>query len=159
MTTLRSRINKLFKKKVMTAKAEVIRENKIVNTIGDFNLYSDKDVLLYSCKTVELAWKNNEPQVSCIPNGIYTVSICNPTDRIKYRHLWIQNVPNRAGIKIHIANFSYQLRGCIAVGTSHADMNKDGIIDVVSSTKALNDLLAVMDKNECTEFILEISTK
>jgi hypothetical protein len=70
----------------------------------------------------------------------------------------VQNVPKRSGIKIHVANYTRQLRGCIAPGLSHADIDKDGIMDVVSSTKALADILAVLDKENIDTFQLTIKS-
>ena len=136
-------------------KVTLTRQYNDKNTLGELSMY-DGDVLLYRCKTVELPNKNNEPQISCIPEATYTVSVVPATEKIKYRHLWVQNVPKRSGIKIHVANYTRQLRGCIAPGLSHADIDKDGIMDVTSSTKALADILTVLDKENIDTFQLTI---
>jgi hypothetical protein len=138
-------------------KAVLIRQYNDKNTTGELSLYHG-DILLYRCKTVELPWKDNEPQVSCIPEATYNVSVVAATDKIKYRHLWVENVPKRSGIKIHVANYTRQLRGCIAPGISHADIDKDGIMDVTSSTKAMADIMAVVDKEGKHTFPLTIKT-
>jgi len=65
------------------------------------------------CKTIELPWKQNQPSVSCIPEGEY---------RIRKRrsarfglHLEVVDVPNRSYILFHPANVAWkELRGCIA---------------------------------------------
>lgn len=124
-------------------KAELIRHYGPQVTQGLLTFLDDKGVLIGNAMTIELPDLNNEPGKSCIPSGEYDVCVVNPSDKIKYVHFWIQNVPDRAGIKIHIANYVSQLRGCVAVGKSHADINKDGIIDVTQSTAALQDLLAI----------------
>ncbi len=56
--------------------------------------------------------------------------------------LLFEFVENRTFIEIHIANFYYQLFGCIGVGTSLTDINADGLIDVRSSTRKLNEILS-----------------
>lgn len=57
-------------------------------------------------------------------------------------HFWVQNVPGRSGILIHQANYVRQLRGCIAPGMYHRHLDRDGIIDVAESVRAMNTMLA-----------------
>lgn len=65
------------------------------------------------CHTIELPWKNNQHQVSCIPEGTY---------RLRHRytkkfghHLEVLDVPGRSGILVHAANNAQkELKGCIA---------------------------------------------
>jgi hypothetical protein len=53
--------------------------------------------------------------------------------------MWhVLNVPNRTGIRIHSANFSRELEGCIAIGMSTTDIDKDGTMDIKDSRKAIN---------------------
>lgn len=65
------------------------------------------------CKTIELPWRNNRRNVSCIPEGRYRL-----VRRMHHKHgdqLAVANVPNREGILIHPANFALtELQGCIA---------------------------------------------
>jgi|SRR5579863_333349 len=67
-------------------------------------------LMMYS---IELPWKENHAQVSCIPEGRYGL-----TKRFnnKFRwHLHVMNVLQRTGILIHPANDALQeLKGCIA---------------------------------------------
>ena len=88
-------------------------------------------------ETLELPWKNNTTQISCIPDGEYEVEkTYSPSFR---KNLWlIKNVPHRSGIRIHSANYVSELLGCIAPGLSRYDLNKDGIIDMKDSKKAMN---------------------
>lgn len=101
----------------------------------------------FSCKTLELPDKGNAPQVSCIPEGTYKCQKVGPSPSIPYDHFWIKDVPNRSGIKIHRANYFTQLRGCIAVGKAHTDLNKDGEQDVTESKNTLDKLLAMLPDN------------
>ena len=80
--------------------------------IGDFNFY-----------TLELPWRDNEPNISCIPCGVYTC-IWNKSERFNRNMYLVCGVDNRSGIRIHPANlagdkdmgFLSQLNGCIAIG-------------------------------------------
>lgn len=64
--------------------------------------------------TLELPWKDNAPKVSCIPAGLYGVGL-TWSNRFKKPMLEILKVPERAGIRIHNANFAHELLGCVAV--------------------------------------------
>jgi len=73
-------------------------------------LLHDKRVL---CKTIELPWRNNQPSISCIPEGSYNLR--QRFSKRFGRHLEILNVPNRSLILFHPANNALrELRGCIA---------------------------------------------
>jgi hypothetical protein len=116
-----------------------------VQTLGHLHLGNGK---VY--QTLELSWKNNERQRSCIPKGIYKVK---KRTSAKYGdHFHILNVLNRDMILIHHANFHNQLLGCIAPGKGLSDLNKDGRLDVTSSRQAMKELLAALPNN----FELEI---
>lgn len=83
--------------------------------------------------------KNNEVRKSCIPSGTYRVTRHNSP---KFgRTFWVKDVPGRSAILIHPGNYYYHTLGCILVGTDQRDLNKDGLIDNVSSKKAMRALL------------------
>lgn len=94
----------------------------------------------FIAKTLELAWKENQNNISCIPTGEY---ICkySRSNRISaqtgkdYFTYEILNVVNRGGVRIHSANYFHQLRGCIALGDKDKsiDLDKDGKSDIVHS--------------------------
>jgi hypothetical protein len=86
---------------------------------------------VFRCKTLELPWKDNAPQISCIPTGTYKVmKRFSP----KYgNHFHVLGVPGRSYILIHQGNFYSEIRGCVLVGAAHADINGDGIRDVTNS--------------------------
>jgi len=63
-------------------------------------------------RTLERPWLNNEPFVSCIPEGVYIVR------RNKAgRHQWYEllDVPGREFIEIHTATRVDHLEGCIGL--------------------------------------------
>lgn len=66
------------------------------------------------CYTLELPWKDNQRNISCIPKGTYGVVRHNGT---KYKNVWrLLDVPNRSGILIHAGNTKADIQGCILVG-------------------------------------------
>lgn len=121
---------------------EILRKYDPKVTLGIFRIINDDFVKDFA--SIELPDKNNTNEISCIPEGEYECEILKNSNRIRYPHISILNVRNRFGIKIHIANFVSQLRGCIACGFKHADLNKDGIIDVTNSRNALNEILSIL---------------
>ena len=66
--------------------------------------------------TLELPWKNNKKDVSCIDSGYYTnVKQFSSTGKLGKR-LEIPNVPGRTGILFHVGNYPKDTEGCILVG-------------------------------------------
>lgn len=120
------------------------RTYQLENTLGQIDVISDENesgerTVVETFFSLELPWQNNARGISCIPLGTYKVK----------RHVspkfgkcfWLQDVPDRSEILIHPANYTRQLRGCIAPGLTHADLDKDGQLDVISSRKAMQELL------------------
>ena len=119
-------------------------------TLGIFTVYDIRNFPFYELRTLELPWKDNSKQQSCIPVGEYDV-----IKRVSAKfgnHFHILNVPNRDYILIHSANYVRQLLGCIAVGYSHTDIDGDGLRDVTESLSALRNLNDILPKS----FKLEI---
>lgn len=93
-------------------------------------------------KTLELPYKNNAKRISCIPAGEYKVVRRKST---KYGlHFHILNVPSRAYILIHHANYYKDLLGCIGVGEKIIDINKDGQPDITYSKRTMRKLLELL---------------
>ena len=120
-------------------KAVIIREpSSLKQTLGELTLYKNERKI-FSCKTLELPWKNNTKQESCIPTGKYNVI---PRESAKYKkHYHVQDVTGRSWILIHPGNYYHQLLGCILVGNAHVDIDKDGYKDVTSARITLDKLL------------------
>lgn len=100
-------------------------------------------------KTLELPDLNNLPNISCIPKGTYT---CKYTFSKKFLRFTYEvlNVPKRSGIRIHSANFYYQIQGCIVLGNPLADINADGELDTVNSRIAIEQFETLMGKKPFT---------
>ena len=108
--------------------------------------------------TLELPDKKNKSNVSCIPEGRYTVKmVTSPTHGRVYQ---VMNVPNRSNILIHSANIPSQLLGCIAVGKSVAVFNPGSIKGLKVPTKGISRsreaLKQLEDEMSGEDFTLEI---
>lgn len=104
---------------------------------------------LFTCHSLELPWKENKSNVSCIPAGTYTVTWSFSPRKLKYTYR-VQNVPNRAGILFHSANYVTDLLGCIGLGSGRADINHDGIIDIVNSRVTISAFEGFLGKKPFT---------
>ncbi|RXM52933.1 hypothetical protein BOQ64_00520 [Chryseobacterium sp. CH25] len=67
------------------------------------------------CYTLELPWKDNLNNISCIPIGTYK-GILRYDKKDGWR-IQLDNVPNRTGVQIHMGNYTTQIEGCVLVGT------------------------------------------
>lgn len=67
------------------------------------------------CYTLELPWKDNQNNISCIPVGSYKGIL--RYDKPDGWRIQLENVPNRTGVQIHMGNYTSQIEGCILVGT------------------------------------------
>lgn len=73
------------------------------------------------CVTLELPWKNNAAQVSCIPSGRY---LCKRVDSPKFGDTFeITNVPGRSHILFHGANTINDLLGCVGLAEFYHRFN------------------------------------
>lgn len=68
---------------------------------------------VFLCYTIELPWRHNELQRSCISEGRYRLEK-RYSARLGH-HYWLRDVPGRELILIHPANDALkELKGCIA---------------------------------------------
>jgi len=120
-------------------------------TVGELNVHDEHGNSYMKLATMELGWHQNVEDISCIPAGKYTA---RKFYSLKHKNCFlIMNVPDRTMIEIHAANFSKQLKGCVAVGTSFRDIDSDGEIDLLNSRIALNSLLKEMPDDFPIEII------
>ena len=99
--------------------------------------------MIFECKTLELEWKNNNRNISCVSTGFYNLEF---ERSFKFnRDLWeLKGVPGRSEAKIHVANFYTEIQGCIALGDMHTHLNDDQNPDVRNSRNTLNRFHDVM---------------
>ena len=111
----------------------------------------------FTCKTLELPWKNNQKNVSCIPTGTYKC-VLYPSSKFGLVSN-LENVPSRSAILIHTGNFAgdvtkglkSDVEGCILVGMKFGVLEDQNAI--LDSRKAK---LALMDFTDNEEFMLTI---
>lgn len=112
-------------------------------TIGKLYLLNSLNEVIEEFWSLELPWKDNERMVSCIPEGVYKARKHNsPKHGLS---LWLQDVPNRSEILIHKGNYYTDILGCILIGSSIMDINKDGLVDVINSKKSINRLMSILE--------------
>lgn len=112
-----------------------------IQTTGEFKLVSSLGTL--SGFTLELPWKENQNNVSCIPKGTYKIELFNSIKFGKCFH--VLNVPGRDAILIHKGNYNRDTHGCILPGSALSDIDKDGQVDVTGSGKMMDQLLSLWD--------------
>ena len=81
--------------------------------------------------TLELAWRNNARQLSCIPLGTYR---CVRT--VSQRHgetFEVIGVPNRSAILFHAGNAAPDSLGCIILGAALGPNRPNGMRTVIGS--------------------------
>ncbi len=90
---------------------------------GTFGLIRPKEPSSLSFVSGELPWRDNRHDESCIPSGTYKC-VWNHSAHFGREMYEVTGVPDRAGIRIHSANFmgdatkgfKKELDGCIAIG-------------------------------------------
>jgi len=107
------------------------------HTLGELFLFNEGRIQLM-LKTLELAWRDNRRNISCIPEGKYkAIQHIRPSGEWS---LWLQDVPGRSAILTHSGNFISDIQGCILPGVLHQDINQDDIKDVKHSKIAMEAL-------------------
>jgi hypothetical protein len=104
----------------------------------------------FQCYTLELPWRNNQSNISCIPEGEYKVDLFY-SHHFK-RHVYhINNVHNRQYVLIHSGNYAGDVTkgykshvlGCVLVGKSYGFINKQRAI--LNSRITLNSFMSFMN--------------
>ena len=147
----------------MLLKAKMVTKRNTEGKVDKANLllirdtFTDKAVLgkLYLNSefyghTLELAWKDNQKRISCIPKGVYEVAKRHTEKgKYKYEHLHILDVPDRELILMHIGNYPKNSKGCILLGNTRA-LNFVG-----DSRKAFNNLMYDLGSFEEIELVIK----
>lgn len=94
---------------------------------------------------LERPWLNNEPRISCIPEGIYPGEFLPKSYSGKYKRVYhITEVPGRSEILIHAGNWVADSLGCLLIGLHEKFL--DGQQAVFESRKALAAFVALLDE-------------
>ena len=145
----------------MKLAGRICRRYSPTQTKGDFELIDEATgEVVFDCLTLELKDLNNKQNVSCIPEGTYSVE---PRISNKYGdHLHITGVDGRGLILIHWGNFAGSdnprtnhpdIRGCVLVGSSYGDIDGDGINEILNSKNTFKELMKVAPDG----FVLEVT--
>lgn len=95
----------------------------------------------FQCYGMELPWKDNKVDESCIPEGAYQ---CVVGESPKFGKVYgVQKVPGRSDVLFHPANWIRQLLGCIALGRAVGLVL--GIKGVMSSKDAIEGFMADLE--------------
>ncbi|MEW7289043.1 DUF5675 family protein [Aquimarina sp. 2304DJ70-9] len=125
-------------------------ENEV---LGKLYIFDESGIPVFECFSLELAWRDNQKNISCVPAGTYQI-VKEFSPRFE-KDLWeLKGVPNRNETKIHVANFHTQLNGCIAIGSNLSDINNDNELDVTNSRNTLNIFHQTMGND--TKAVLDI---
>ena len=133
---VRGFILKMLQKVKMAIRKNTEDKEGRANLLLIRDTFTDKSVIgkLYCnsefiAHTLELAWRDNEKSVSCIPSGEYEcrVRLARESGSRDYVHLLVQDVPNRSYILFHRGNYPSDSRGCILTGT-HRAQSSDKIL-------------------------------
>lgn len=115
----------------------------------------------FVCDTLELPWKDNKKNVSCIPTGTYECSVAHMQSMNIDAYL-LSNVENRDGIFIHPGNYAFGKKvdtsGCILIGNAFEDRNGDGTDDVVNSRLTFAKFMAYFGNEPFTLIIQDERT-
>ncbi|MFK7997358.1 MAG: DUF5675 family protein [Granulosicoccus sp.] len=130
-------------------KATIQREHYTDKQVTGTLTLKDGRKNIFTCKTLELPWRDNERDISCIPTGKYRA-----LKRVseKYKHSYHikspgkQEVNGRSFVLIHPGNYYTDIRGCILIGSDFVDLNDDGYSDVTASKKSVRKLIALAGK-------------
>ncbi|WP_139164048.1 DUF5675 family protein [Desulfoluna spongiiphila] len=105
----------------------------------------------FACFTLELPWRENRPNVSCIPPGTYPMEWRVTPRRASYH---IRQVPHRTYILVHSGNYAGDIRkglkthveGCVLLGRRMGWLNGQRAVLVSRATvRQFNNLMAGRD--------------
>ncbi|MDP2815297.1 MAG: DUF5675 family protein [Rectinemataceae bacterium] len=101
--------------------------------------------------TLELPWRDNTAEYSCIPSGFY---VCKRIQSPKFGNTFeIVNVAGRSNILFHKGNKDEDTKGCILVGEEFSVI--DGERAISSSARGFAEFMELnKDKNEFDLFVL-----
>lgn len=106
------------------------------------------------CWCLEEPWRENQPEVSCIPAGTYPLALEHSPS--KGRELWtIKDVPGRSYVRIHIGNSVDDTAGCVLPG--ELPVTKNERREVEFSARAFGKFKDAMGDGEATAQITIIN--
>ena len=93
--------------------------------------------------TLELPWKNNKIDHSCIYHGYHLAH--KVENHRKYKKcFYLPEVEGRSGIYVHSLSLTKNTLGCIGIGLGLRDIDDDNKIDLTGSALAIQRLWAML---------------
>ncbi len=104
------------------------------------------------CVTLELPWRDNAHNLSCVPPGQY-VAYRRWSPKRDCEVFQLKDVPGRDNIELHVGNFPGDTDGCILLGSNYG--RGDASAMITGSRSAFNAFMAlVAGENQFTLTIL-----
>lgn len=119
-------------------------------TLGFFEIFDGNNpAALLKGFVIEPPWKNNERNISCIPEGEYgAIVIDSPT--FKRKVILLENVPDRSLIEWHPGNNFHHTKGCFIPGSAINDIDGDNYFDVTNSKKTMDRIISLVGGDNIT---------
>lgn len=139
-------------------------EIKLIRTsTGDQGTYGALIAPGFFCHTLELPWRDNRPNVSCIPRGSYALEYVRTRRTFGGRRwlYWVKDVPGRSGILMHAGTFAgdteqglkSNVLGCIIQGMERGRLA--GQRAVLRSREAVRGLIGAAEEGPARLRIFE----
>jgi Family of unknown function (DUF5675) len=101
--------------------------------------------------TLELPWKNNQKDVSCIPPGEYKATRMF-SEKFKKVLFVLHNIPGRDLVEFHIGNTISNTEGCVLLGSEFSKTE----YAIVDSRVAFDDFMIRMPAEGFTVLIKDV---
>jgi len=118
----------------------------------------------FSCKTLELPWRENQRSVSCIAPGRYECRYIAETNSGKFHDVYhVENVQGRTGILIHPGNYAgdeskgylTDVQGCILPGMYYGELGSQQA--VIRSQDAMHGLLEYLNREPFLLWVIDLT--
>lgn len=120
-------------------------------TPGYAAITDEEGTVIFTFDTLELPWRLNQQNISCIPEGKY---IAERRYSQKYKeHLHIKDVEGRSLILIHWGNYAGSvnpktghpdIKGCVLVGIGFKDITGDDVSEILNSKSTFNKIMSIV---------------
>jgi hypothetical protein len=87
--------------------------------------------------SLELPWRMNCTDVSCVPEGVYGCHV-SKSPNLGYDTPLLERVHGRGSIRVHVGNYTSDIQGCILVGSY---FGKRGEEKMVCESKKMFDFI------------------
>lgn len=123
-----------------------------------YAVWYDEKSFPIGIKSIELPWKDNQHDISCIPEGEYICTPYTSPTKIPPNVFLLQNTAPRTSVEIHVANFASDLKACIAPGLDFAiilNKHSNKVEAAVSSSSAALEKLKVITNYQPFKLIIK----